>query len=155
MLVQSIAGVREVPVDHFFIDGYRTVLKADELLVAIRFPKRKPGEGWGYDKLGIRGGHSGWAITGAAAWISMDAGEIRSARLAISGASHVTTLAQQAAQKLVGTNGSEAALKEAARLAALEVESVGDLNGSAAYKKQLIQVYVRRALTQAVTSALL
>jgi carbon-monoxide dehydrogenase medium subunit len=153
MLAHSVDGVREIPADHFFIDGHQSALEPHELLVAIRFPKRRSGEGWGYDKLGMRGGHSGWAITGAASWISMDAGEIRSARLAISGAGHVTTLTQRAAQMLIGTNGSEAVLKEAARVAAEEVDCVEDLNGSVAYKKQLIQVYVRRALTQAVASA--
>jgi aerobic carbon-monoxide dehydrogenase medium subunit len=153
MLVHSVDGVREIAADHFFIDGHRSALEPHELLVAIRLPRRKPGEGWGYDKLGVRGGHSGWAITGAAAWIRMDAGEVRSARLAISGAGRVTALAQRAAQTLIGTDGSEAALKEVARVAAEEVESIDDLNGSAAYKRQLIQVYVRRALAQAVVSA--
>lgn len=152
MLVHSVDGVREIGADHFFIDGHRSALEPHELLVAIRLPKRKPGEGWGYDKLGVRGSHSGWAITGAAAWIKMDAGEIRSARLVISGAGRVTTLAPRAAQRLIGTDGSEAVLKEAARVAAEEVESVDDLNGSSAYKRQLIQVYVRRALAQAVVS---
>jgi aerobic carbon-monoxide dehydrogenase medium subunit len=103
--------------------------------------------------VGVRGGHSDWAITGAAAWIKMEAGEIRSARLAISGASHVTTLAQRAAQMLLGTTGSDGVLREAARVAAEEVETIEDLNGSAAYKKQLIQVYVKRMLMQAVGSA--
>jgi len=54
---------------------------------------------------------------------------------------------------LLGTTGSEGVLREAARGAAEEVETVEDLNGSAAYKKQLIQVYVRRVLMQAVASA--
>ena len=153
MIAHSIEGVREIPADRFFIDGHRSALEPHELLVAVRFPRRKSGEGWGYDKLGVRGGHSGWAVTGVAAWIQMDAGEIRMARLAISGASHVITLAQQASQTLIDTDGSEAAIKEAARVAATEIECVEDLNGSAAYKRQLIQVYVRRALTQAITSA--
>jgi len=153
MLIHSVDGVREIPAEHFFIDGHKSALASHELLVAIRLPKRRPGEGWGYDKLGVRGGHSGWAITGAAAWIKMEAGEIRSARLAISGASHVTTLAQRAAQVLLGTTGSDGVLREAARVAAEEVETIEDLNGSVAYKKQLIQVYVRRVLMQAVASA--
>jgi aerobic carbon-monoxide dehydrogenase medium subunit len=153
MLAYSVDGVREISADHFFIDEHQSALEPHELLVAIRFPKRRSGEGWGYDKLGVRGGHSGWAVTGAAAWIRMDAGEISSARLAIAGAGRVTTLAQRAAQTLIGTNGSEAVLKEAARVASEEVDCVDDLNGSAAYKKQLIQVYVRRALMQAIANA--
>jgi carbon-monoxide dehydrogenase medium subunit len=153
MLAHSVDGVREIPADRFFIDGHKSALEPHELLVAIRFPKRKSGDGWGYDKLGVRGGHSGWAVTGAAAWIRIEAGEIRSARLAISGASHVTTLAQQAAQTLIGTDGSEAAIKEAALVAATEIECVEDLNGSAAYKRQLVQVYARRAFTEAMANA--
>lgn len=152
MLARSVNGLREIPADQFFIDGNRSALDPHELLVAARFPKRKPGEGWGFDKLGVRGSHNGWAITGAAAWISMKAGAISAARLAISGAGHAITGARQAAQMLIGTDGSQEALKEAARVAAKEVECVADLNGSVAYKKQLVQVYVRRALTQAVAS---
>jgi aerobic carbon-monoxide dehydrogenase medium subunit len=116
MLVHSITGMREIPADQFFVDGHQSALEPHEMLVAIRYPKLKRGEGWGYDKLGVRGGHSGWAVTGAAVWIKMAAGEINAARIAISGAGRVTTLAQKAAYSLIGTNGSLEDLKKAARI---------------------------------------
>lgn len=153
MLAQSIDGVRAIPADQFLIKGFQTALKPQEILTAVRIPKRKPGEGWGYDKLGVRGSHSGWAIIGVAAWIKTEAGTIRSARLAISGSCHVTSLARQAAQALIGTDGSDAALNEAARLAAEEIDCIADINGSVSYKKQLVQVYARRALLQAIANA--
>ncbi len=153
ILARSVDGEREIAADDFFLDNCQSALKPHEVLVAIRFPKSRPGEGWGYDKLGVRGGHSGWAITGVAAWVSVDAGKIRSARLAVSGASHLIIQGSRAASMVIGTSGSESTLKEAARVASEEIEVIDDINGSIAYKKQLVQVYARRALTQAVANA--
>jgi carbon-monoxide dehydrogenase medium subunit len=50
---------------------------------------------------------------------------------------------------LKGRSGDPRALEEAAQAAAEEVQIESDLHGSAAYKKQLIRVYLRRAVHEA------
>jgi carbon-monoxide dehydrogenase medium subunit len=153
VIARSPQGTRDIPAEVFFIDGHRSALQPNEILVELRVPKRRPGEGWGYEKLGVRGGHSGWAITGVAAWISMCSGHVTAARIAISGAGRMTTLAHTAAHTLIGTDGSDTAIAEAVEQTSKDIDLVADMNGSIAYKAQLIHVYARHALTEAITRA--
>jgi carbon-monoxide dehydrogenase medium subunit len=54
------------------------------------------------------------------------------------------------AEALVGTDGSEQAVKEAASRATEGVTVLEDLYGSEEYKAHLAEVFTRRALTQAL-----
>ena len=62
--LQGPDGGREVGADDFFQGYFETALEPDELLVAVRVPRR-PGVPWGYQKF-IRRAND-WAIVGVAA----------------------------------------------------------------------------------------
>jgi CO/xanthine dehydrogenase FAD-binding subunit len=53
---------------------------------------------------------------------------------------------------LAGRRIDEALLREAGKCAAAEAPVVGDLHGSAAYKRVLVEVHLRRALQRALDS---
>jgi carbon-monoxide dehydrogenase medium subunit len=51
---------------------------------------------------------------------------------------------------LTGTRATEAVLRSAGDAAAEEAEVIGDVRGSAPYKRELLRVYVARAVRQAL-----
>jgi carbon-monoxide dehydrogenase medium subunit len=64
-IVAGREGRREVPVESFTTDIFTTVLAADELLVAIRIPKRSPRARYGYWKFCRKAGEFAQAIGAA------------------------------------------------------------------------------------------
>lgn len=152
MIAQSSSGTREIPASEFFVDSLTSALSPDEILTSIRVPKTGPGEGSAYDKLGRRGGHSDYAVAGAAAWIKKSNGSIEDARVGVTGVGTKPALAAGVAEALIGTDGSDEAIKAAAEKAVDDITVLEDLYGSEEYKTHLAKVYVSRAVKQALAA---
>jgi carbon-monoxide dehydrogenase medium subunit len=152
MVAQSASGTREIPASEFFVDALTSALNPNEILTSIRIPKTGPGEGSAYDKLGRRGGHSDYAVAGAAAWIKKSNGSIQAARIALTGVGTRPTLATSVADALIGTDGSQTAVAAAAQHALEGVTVLEDLYGTEEYKTHLAKIYVTRAINQALAN---
>lgn len=152
MVVQSSGGSREIAASDFFVDSLTSALEPNEILTSIKIPKTGVGEASAYDKLGRRGGHSDYAVAGAAAWVKKSNGSIEAARVALTGVGTKPQLAEAVAEALVGTDGSEAAVDAAAANAVEGVTVLEDLYGSEEYKAHLAKVYVARAVKQALAA---
>ncbi len=152
MVAQSSGASREIAAADFFVDALTSALEPNEILTSVRIPKHGPGEGSAYDKLGRRGGRSDYAIAGAAAWVKMDGGSIADARVALTGVGTKVSLANEMAAALVGTDGSEAAVKEASQKASDDVTIIEDLYGTEEYKTHLASVFAARAVLQAISN---
>jgi aerobic carbon-monoxide dehydrogenase medium subunit len=153
MIARSNAGTREIPASEFFVDTLTSALDPGEILTAIRIPKTGPGEASAYDKMGRRGGHSDYAVAGAAAWVKRIKGSIEDARVAVTGVGTRPQLTSGVSEALIGTDGSEQAVKAAAEKTVDEVTVLEDLYGSEEYKTHLAKVYVARAVRQAIAAA--
>lgn len=147
IVAQGPNGVREIPAGEFFVDTLTTAVEPDEIVTAIKVPT---GGASAYDKLGRRGGHTDYAVAGAAAWVRKDNGSVAECRVALTGVSGRPTLAEATAEALVGTDGSEQAIADAAAKAADGIAVLEDLYGSEEYKAHLARVFAKRALTQAL-----
>ena len=150
MVARSASGAREIPASEFFVDSLTSALEPNEILTSIRLPKSGSGEASAYEKLGRRGGLSDYAVAAAAAWIKKPDDTIEEARIAVTGVGTKPTLAESAAQALVGTDGSDQAIAEAAEKAVDEVTVIEDLYGSEDYKTHLAKVFVSRAVKKAL-----
>jgi carbon-monoxide dehydrogenase medium subunit len=151
MVAAGPNGRREIAAEDFFVDALTSALEPDEILTEIRIPRR--GGASAYDKLGRRGGHTDYAVAGAAAWVRMDDGAVTAARVAITGVGARPQLAEGVADALVGTDGSDRAIAEAANRATEGITVLEDLYGTEEYKAHLAVVMARRALQTAVASA--
>jgi carbon-monoxide dehydrogenase medium subunit len=151
MVAASKNGTREIAAGDFFVDTLTSALAADEILVEIRVPKA--GGGSVYDKLGRRGGHSDYAVAGAAAWVKKSNGTVDDARIALTGVGTKPTLAAGSMEAIIGSDGGADAIAAAAARATEGVTVLEDLYGSEAYKAHLAKVYVGRALEQAIARA--
>jgi len=151
MVARSSGGEREIPSADFFVDTLTSALAPNEILVEVRIPKG--GGGSAYDKLGRRGGHSDYAVAGAAAWVRRDNGTIGDARIGLTGVGTAPSLAAGSTEAIIGTDGSPEAIAAAAARAVEGVTVLEDLYGSEDYKRHLATVYVARALEQALARA--
>ncbi len=151
MVAASAGGVREIAASDFFVDTLTTALEPGEILTEIRIPKQ--GGGSAYEKLGRRGGHTDYAVAGAAVWLDVSDGAVCCGRVALTGVGAKPTLAEGVMEALIGTDGSDAAIAEASERALEGVTVLDDLFGTVEYKAHLAKVMTRRALQQAVAAA--
>ncbi len=153
MVAASSSGVREIAAADFFVDVMTSALAPNEILTEVRIPKAGAGAGSAYDKLGRRGGHSDYAVAGAAASVTRSNGSVSAASVAVTGVGVRPVLAGAVAEALVGSDGSDAAVEAAAAHAVAGVEVLEDLYGSVEYKIHLAKVFTARAVKAALAAA--
>jgi carbon-monoxide dehydrogenase medium subunit len=141
-------GERNLPVEDLFIGYYETVLEKNELISELRVPAQGSKRA-AYMKV-TAGSADDWPAVGIAAVIEGDAGAIRSARIVASAATEKAMRLKSAEAVLNGSRVEDAILRRAGDAAADEVECLSDIRGSAPYKRELIRVYVRRAVRAAM-----
>lgn len=152
MVAASTSGTREIAAADFFVDSLTSALTPEEILTSIRVPKAGPSEGSAYDKLGRRGGHSDYAVAAAAAWVRKSNGTIEDARVAITGVGTHAQLAVGVGEALIGTDGSDEAIKAAADRAVDGITVLEDLYGTEEYKAHLAKVFAARAVKKALAA---
>ena len=141
-------GQRSVAAHSFFGGFLTTAIEPDELLTAVRFPAWPAGAGGSFQEFSRRSGD--FAVAGVAAVIRLAAdGSIAEARLALTGVDATPVRATKAESALVGHSPTTSAWEAAAADAAAEVDPPADLHGSSAYRRHLVGVLVRRALSEA------
>jgi carbon-monoxide dehydrogenase medium subunit len=146
----SADGSRVIPLDDFFTDYYETVLKPDEIVTEIFVPKMSANSAGAYLKFLPRTADD-YATVSAAAVLTLDKTHktITDVRIAL-GSVGVTAIRATAAEALLrGQPVKTEAFAEAGEKAKEAVDPVSDFRGSAAYKKEMAGVFVRRALEKA------
>jgi len=147
----SASGSRVIPLDEFFKDYYETVLNPDEIITELFVPKVAPNTGAAYIKFLPRTADD-YATVSAAAVLTLDKTNktIVDVRIAL-GSVGVTPIRATAAEAVLRGQPLKAeAFVEAGEKAKGAVDPVSDFRGSAAYKKDMAAVFVRRALEKAL-----
>ena len=145
-VIQGAGGPRTVAADDFFVDLFETAIGEDEILTAVRIPKRT---GWGahYEKF-VRVAHQ-WPIVAVAATVRMEGGSIAEARIGLTNMGSTPLRARAVEEALVGQPPTEDAVRAAAAHAADGTSPPSDLNGDADYRRHLATVLTRRAVLAA------
>jgi aerobic carbon-monoxide dehydrogenase medium subunit len=141
--VAGAGGERTIPVEQMFAGYFETVLARDELIARVTVPAQ-PGRRTSYLKVTTRSAHD-WPALGVA--VSVGDGD---PRIVISAATERPTRLAGAEAVMRGGRHDEASLRQAGDVAAEEAAVIDDAHGSAAYRKQLVRVYVGRALRKAL-----
>lgn len=149
VVVEGPQGRREIPMDEFFAGAYETSLRSGELLTAVEVPAAKPQQRMAYLKFQV---HERPMLGLALALETPDEGKsFTSARAAAGCVSPFARRSADAERLLTGSRGAvEANLPGAADALADAAELADDSEGSAEYKRNLIQVFLRRAFWKAV-----
>ena len=135
-------GSRSVPVEALYAGYLENTLAPDELITQVAVPALGKARA-AYLKCTTRSADD-WPAVGIA--VVLDADEVR---VVLSAATDRPVRLLSSEKILRGKATDPEAVKQAAEAAAEEVQIESDLHGSAAYKKQLIRVYLARAIHEA------
>lgn len=141
----SGTGARQMKLSDFLLGSYETALKPGELVSAVILPPAPLLRG-SYIKF-TTGSSEERPCAGIAALTNFDGEICQELRLAVGAVSPRPIRIQKAEELGRGAPLTTALIAQAARLAREAVEPIDDLRGPADYKRHLVEVLVRRALT--------
>jgi carbon-monoxide dehydrogenase medium subunit len=141
----SAAGERSIAADDFFLGLYETALKPGEIVSAVSIPKAGAGSHYAFQELARR--HGDYAMAGVAVAAS-SAEPLSGLRIALFGVSDRTLRATGAEDALNGSAAGDQSALDSAISSLDAVEFHGDLNASAATKRHLAGVLLRRAIAE-------
>ena len=151
LVARSESGERVIPVAGFFKDPFTTTLKPNEIVTEVRIPVPKGHSGGAYNKLERKVGD--FATVAVAVQIEMDGRKVSKAGIGLTSVGPTNIKATEAEKSLVGRELSDEAIREAAQLAAAAADPKDDVRGTAAYKKDVVRVFVQRGLHTALGRA--
>ncbi|MBO9370731.1 MAG: xanthine dehydrogenase family protein subunit M [Chloroflexi bacterium] len=159
----SREGTRRVPLKDFFLGVRRTVRQPHELITAIRIPLPPAHSRARFFKVALRKANA-IAVVNSAVRVDWEyglgsreyglggreygwgGGLCRAARIALGAVAPTPIRAWEAERALEGQSLMPEVIAQAARLAAEATRTIDDIRGSAAYRRHVTEVLVRRAL---------
>jgi carbon-monoxide dehydrogenase medium subunit len=139
MVISGPRGTRVVKADAFFKGLFETALRPQDVLTAVRLPAADKTTRVGFAELARR--HGDYAIVGLAATARADRKGLKDVRLAYFGVG-ATPVRPKKAESALAAGDVEAAI------AALDLDPEDDVQASAALKKHLAGVLLRRVANQ-------
>ena len=153
VILASKESNRVVPLSEFFQGKEKTVLDPKkEILTHIQFTEKRINQGDSYLRLSKRGSLTiAVLILSAVVEADKDSKRIIDARIALGPVAATPIRALKAEKSLRGTSVSSETIEQAAEDVCAESNPLSDpVWGSAEYKKNLIKVFSRRAITRAL-----
>ncbi len=146
------AGEREIAVENLFTGYLATALNNSELITCVTVP---PQAGWRtvYLKCTARSADD-WPALGIAVSMHIEDRVVRDVRIAVGAATETARRLPGTETLLKGRVIDDALMRAAGRAAAAEAPVVADQHGSAAYKRVLVEVHLRRAIARAGQEAI-
>ncbi len=144
----SHGGERSVPLDGFFLDYKKTVMRAGEVLTTVSWTPPEPGAANLFYKLGRRKGDA-ITVTGVAVTLVAEGSRCTKARIALGSVAPTVFRAKDAEGILEGEALTADLIEAAARAAADACRPIDDLRASAEYRRHTVHVLTRRLLQQA------
>jgi aerobic carbon-monoxide dehydrogenase medium subunit len=146
--ISGMNGARELPVEALYAGYYETVLEKNELITAVTVPALHARKA-AYMKVTSRTADD-WPALGVAVSFALQDGAICDPIVVVSAATEKVTRLAAAEKVLQGAAPDDTSLARAGDAAAAEATILADAHGSAAYKRELLRVYLRRAVRQAL-----
>jgi carbon-monoxide dehydrogenase medium subunit len=147
LVLRSKKGSRTVKARDFFSGPFSTALEPTEILSEIRIPAPKAMTGGAYLKLERKVGD--FATVAVAVHLRMDDGKVGSAGIGLTAVGPQNLKAEKAEASLKGARLDDAAIKQAAALAAEAADPKADHRGSVEYKRNVVRVFTERGLKRA------
>ena len=150
--LRSASGERALPLEQLWIGPGATAADPRELLVRVDVPAPAPATGSAYVRLEYRR-QMEIAVVGVTAVVRLDAGSVSDARVAITALAPTIRRVSEAEAALIGSDGGDEAIAEAARAAASGSSPITDVRSSAEYRSAMANVIARRAIVVALARA--
>jgi carbon-monoxide dehydrogenase medium subunit len=145
-------GRRTVPLTEFFIAPRQTRRQPDELLTAITIPTPSPTTSGGFVKLTRRDAMA-VAVVSASVVLEWQGDRCQHGRIALGAAAPTPIRAYSGEAILAGQRLDTECIAACARACVQDASPIDDIRASATYRRQMLEVLVRRLLTQAAAEA--
>ena len=147
IVIHGPSGIRALSVDDFLVHYRTTALDPGELIVAVQIPMPARRSSSSFLKLGVRRAME-ISVVCVGASIELDEdGSIVKAGLGLGSVAPVTLRPRNAEKLLVGNTASPELFAAAGDAAGGECSPIDDLRASGEYRKAMVPVLVRRALS--------
>ncbi len=144
--VEGKNGARTLPIAKLITGAYETSLAPDELLTSVEIPIAAKSQRAAYAKFQL---HERPTLS-LALVLNLDGDNIHKAKAIVGSVSTVPAQSDKADALLAGSKAQVAKqLTAAAQVLAEAADPMDDLEGSAEYKRHLIEVFLKRTFTQA------
>ena len=151
-VLTSSRGQRVVPVADLFLDYYETDLRRGEILTSVVVPQAPPGSGAAYLKFLPRTADD-YATVSVAEVVTAGGGNVcRDVRVVLGSVGDTPVHATEAEDSLRDRPLDEENIRACAALVNTQVDPLDDFRGSADYKRDMAQVFTRRAIQQAMSA---
>jgi aerobic carbon-monoxide dehydrogenase medium subunit len=145
-------GEKIIPLEEFFVGPGQTILGQDHLLAEIQVPNILAHSGGAYFKQKRRQG-ADLAVVGVAVLVVMGGKVLKEVRIALGAVAPTPIRAKKAEEILRGRKLDQELLEKSGQTAAGEASPIDDIRGSANYRRELLAVVTKRAITQAIQQA--
>jgi carbon-monoxide dehydrogenase medium subunit len=150
--IEGAAGEKIVPLENFFTGPGQTILGNNHLLTEIQVPNLLPRSGGVYLKQ-TRSQGADLALVGVAALVVMEGKILRDVKIALGAVAPTPIRAKRAEEILKGNELNNILLEASSQAAVNETEPIDDVRSSADYRRKLVALLTKRAVTQAVEQA--
>jgi carbon-monoxide dehydrogenase medium subunit len=148
----SANGERTIPMQDLLIDYYETDVQPGEVLTSLTVPPAPAGSGSAYVKFLPRTADD-YATVAAAAVVTPGPGNVcQDVRIALGAVGTTAIHATGAEDTLRGQPLTEENIRAAAATVKDVVDPLEDYRGSADYKREMAEVFTRRAIQQALAN---
>jgi carbon-monoxide dehydrogenase medium subunit len=151
VVARGPGGERTIPVDELLDGPFTTTLSADEVITEARVPDPGPRSSGTYLKLERKVGD--YATAAVAVQVTLSNGNVGEVGIALTGVGPTNIRAAAAEDSLRGAEPTDAAIKDAARLAAEAAQPQSDIRGTIDYKRNLVRIFTERGLRTALAAA--
>jgi carbon-monoxide dehydrogenase medium subunit len=150
--LQSLRGVRQIPLESFYRGVRQTVMRPDEMLVDIAFPALRSNQAGAFIKLGLRRAQA-ISVVNVAVVLTFNRyadqrrqRKLTGAAITLGSVAPKIIHAQQAEEFLKGRQLDGETIEKAARLAEVAAVPIDDVRSSADYRREMVRVCTLRAL---------
>ena len=148
IVVEKHKGKRkQIPINEFFMGVNKTVLKRDELIREIVFPKPAPSSRMVYSKLGLRNAMA-ISVVSVGVLAEMEKGRCNKARIALGAVAPTPRRAYGVEKLLVGQAVTEELIDQCCEAIQEEIQPITDVRATFEYRRSMTSVLLKRLLQQ-------
>ncbi len=141
----STEGERTIPLKDFYLGVRKTVMRPDEMLVDISFPALTENQRGTFIKLALRRAQA-ISVINVAIVLDIEIDAVKKSSITLGAVSPTIIHAAEAEAYLLGKALTEDVIAEAANLAMSAATPIGDIRGSAEYRREMVRVNTARGL---------
>ena len=146
IVLSSAGGDRVLPLAEFFVGPGQSIIEPEEILTEIRLPVMPSITAATFIKLGQRRSMAISQVNLATRLTLDESATVSDARIVLGAVAPTPIRAPAAEGILTGKQLSDELLEQAAAEAGQEISAIADVRASQAYREQMTEVLVRRAL---------